>query len=89
MRSVHHHGSEALSLQRVDDLVGHAGNLEHRILARLDSVTEPGNAVRQLLVEMAEHGGWELDRVRIQHDGVRRIVVRRKIIRARPTLWAS
>lgn len=47
------------------------------------------NAVRQLLVEMAEHGGWELDRVRIQHDGVRRIVVRRKIIRARPTLWAS
>ncbi|MFW6774991.1 DUF5703 family protein [Nocardioides sp. CPCC 205120] len=47
------------------------------------------NAVRQALVEMAEHGGWELDRVRIATDGVRRVVVRRKIIRQRPTLWAS
>lgn len=47
------------------------------------------NAVRQVLVEMAEHGGWELDRVRIPADGVRRIVLRRKIIRQRPTLWAS
>ncbi|WP_043643034.1 DUF5703 family protein [Nocardioides alkalitolerans] len=53
----------------------------HRDLSR--------NAVRQLLVEMAEHGGWELDRVRIATDGVRRIVVRRKIIRQRATLWAS
>ncbi|MDF9716101.1 hypothetical protein KK617_08040 [Nocardioides sp. ChNu-99] len=47
------------------------------------------NAVRQALVEMAEHGGWELDRVRIATDGGRRVVVRRKIIRQRPTLWAS
>ncbi|HEY1133326.1 MAG TPA: DUF5703 family protein [Nocardioides sp.] len=47
------------------------------------------NAVRQALVEMAEHGGWELDRVRIGNDGVRRVIVRRKIIRQRATLWAS
>ena len=45
------------------------------------------NAVRGLLVERAEHGGWELDRLRIGNDGVRRIVLRRKIIRQRPTLW--
>lgn len=47
------------------------------------------NAVRQALVEMAEHGGWELDRLRIGNDGVRRVIVRRKIIRQRATLWAS
>ena len=37
--------------------------------------------VTRLLAERAEHGGWELDRVRIGEDGVRRIVLRRKIIR--------
>lgn len=47
------------------------------------------SAVRRLLVEQAEHGGWELDRVRIAQDGVRRIVLRRKIIRQRLTLFAS
>ncbi|MBS43562.1 MAG: hypothetical protein CMH83_10460 [Nocardioides sp.] len=40
------------------------------------------NVVTKLLVERAEHGGWELDRVRIGADGVRRVVLRRKIIRA-------
>jgi len=40
------------------------------------------NVVTTLLVERAEHGGWELDRVRIGPDGVRRVVLRRKIIRA-------
>jgi hypothetical protein len=38
--------------------------------------------VTKLLVERAEHGGWELDRVRIGSDGIRRVVLRRKIIRA-------
>ncbi|SFC48730.1 hypothetical protein SAMN04487968_10738 [Nocardioides terrae] len=51
-----------------------------------DSVTFPRdfsrNVVRRLLVERAEQGGWVLDRVRIGHDGKRRIVLRRKIIRA-------
>ncbi len=42
--------------------------------------------VTRLLVERAEHGGWELDRVRVSSDGTRRVVLRRKIIRLRPTL---
>lgn len=50
-----------------------------------DSVSLPRelsrNAVRHLLVERAEQGGWELRRVRIGDDGVRRVVLRRKIIR--------
>ena len=45
--------------------------------------------VTRMLVERAEHGGWELDRVRIGNDGVRRIVLRRKIIRQRLTLLAG
>ncbi|MGZ4451134.1 MAG: DUF5703 family protein [Nocardioides sp.] len=40
------------------------------------------NVVTKLLVERAEHGGWELDRVRITPDGTRRVVLRRKIIKA-------
>lgn len=40
------------------------------------------NVVRKLLVERAEHGGWELDRVRITADGTRRVILRRKIIKA-------
>jgi hypothetical protein len=47
----------------------------------------PRTVVTKLLVERAEHGGWELDRVRITPDGTRRVVLRRKIIRQRPTLW--
>jgi Family of unknown function (DUF5703) len=37
--------------------------------------------VTRLLVDRAEHGGWELDRLRIAADGTRRVVLRRKIIR--------
>lgn len=44
------------------------------------------NVVTKLLVERAEHGGWELDRVHMTSDGTRRVVLRRKIIRQlRPT----
>ncbi len=39
--------------------------------------------VTRLLVDRAEHGGWELDRVRVSPDGTRRVVLRRKIIRFR------
>ena len=39
------------------------------------------NLVTRLLVDRAEYGGWELDRVRILHDGTRKVVLRRKIIR--------
>ncbi len=42
----------------------------------------PRNVVTKLLVERAEQGGWVLDRVRIGDDGVRRVILRRKIIRA-------
>ena len=42
--------------------------------------------VTRILVERAEHGGWELDRVRVAPDGTRRVTLRRKIIRMRPTL---
>ncbi len=45
------------------------------------------NVVTKMLVERAEHGGWELDRVRIAADGTRRVILRRKIIRMRPTLY--
>jgi hypothetical protein len=40
------------------------------------------HVVAKLLVERAEHGGWELDRLRIGADGTRRVILRRKIIRA-------
>lgn len=40
------------------------------------------NVVTRLLTDRAEYGGWELDRLRITPDGVRRVVLRRKIIKA-------
>ena len=43
------------------------------------------SAVRQLLTERCEHGGWELVRLRRYRDGRRDVWVRRKIIRARLT----
>ena len=42
----------------------------------------PRTVVTKLLVERAEHGGWELDRVRITADGTRRVILRRRIIKA-------
>ncbi|MFL6022590.1 MAG: DUF5703 family protein [Marmoricola sp.] len=42
---------------------------------------ESRNFVNRLLVQRAEAGGWELDRLRIGSDGKRRVVLRRKIIR--------
>ena len=39
------------------------------------------NAVTRMLVDRAEHGGWELDRVQVAPDGTRRVILRRKIIR--------
>jgi hypothetical protein len=41
------------------------------------------NAVTRLLVEQAEKGGWEVDRVRVAYDGTRRVQLRRRIIRQR------
>jgi len=44
------------------------------------------NFVTRLLTDRAEHGGWELDRLRLFPDGTRKVVLRRKIIRQRATL---
>ena len=41
------------------------------------------NAVTRMLVELAEQGGWELDRLRLAPDGTRRVQLRRRIIRQR------
>ena len=41
----------------------------------------PRSAVRQLLTEHAEYGGWELTRLRRYRDGTRDVWIRRKIIR--------
>ena len=43
------------------------------------------SAVRRLLTDAAEYGGWELDRLRLFPDGRRRITLRRRIIRATRT----
>ncbi len=43
--------------------------------------TLPRSAVRQLLTEHAEYGGWELTRLRRYRDGTRDVWIRRKIIR--------
>lgn len=53
----------------------------------VETVVYPGDfsrgAVRRLLVERAEKGGWELSRLRIRPDGSRAVVLKRKIIRQR------
>lgn len=41
------------------------------------------NLVTRLLVDRAEQGGWELDRLRLAPDGTRRVILRRRIIRQR------
>jgi hypothetical protein len=46
------------------------------------------NVVTRMLVDRAEHGGWELDRVRVFPDGTRKVVLRRKIIRQRAAVFA-
>lgn len=46
------------------------------------------NVVTRMLVEKAENGGWELDRLRITSDGTRRVVLRRKIIRQRQLFFS-
>lgn len=47
------------------------------------------SAVTRMLVERAEQGGWELDRLRLAPDGTRRVVLRRRIIRQRMVYLVS
>lgn len=67
-----------------------ARKLEHRALRPgveyefeklLISREHSRNAVTRMLVERVEHGGWELDRLRLAPDGTRRVQLRRRIIR--------
>jgi len=44
------------------------------------------NVARRVLTDAAEHGHWELDRLRLYPDGRRRVVLRRRIMRVRSTL---
>jgi hypothetical protein len=43
-------------------------------------------AALRLLIDHAEYGHWELDRTRLYPDGSRKVILKRKIIRARSTL---
>ena len=44
------------------------------------------HAVRQLLADHAEYGGWELTRLRRYRDGTRDVWIRRRIIRVVATV---
>lgn len=46
----------------------------------------PRGAVRKLLTDHAEYGGWELTRLRRYRDGTRDVWIRRKVIKVTPTL---
>jgi hypothetical protein len=48
--------------------------------------THSRTAVRRLLTDRAEYGGWELARLRLFPDGTRRVTMRRRIIRVARTL---
>jgi hypothetical protein len=39
-------------------------------------------AARRLLTDHAEYGHWELDRLRLSADGSRRVILRRRVIKA-------
>jgi Family of unknown function (DUF5703) len=59
---------------------------EYEIQQLLVSRTESRGAVRRLLAEHAEYGGWELARLRRYPDGTRKVWLRRRIIRVARTL---
>jgi hypothetical protein len=44
------------------------------------------HAAQRVLTDAAEHGHWELDRLRLYPDGTRRVVLRRRYLRVQPTL---
>jgi Family of unknown function (DUF5703) len=60
--------------------------VEYEVQKLLVSRTESRGAVRRLLAEHAEYGGWELARLRRYPDGTRKVWLRRRIIRLRRTL---
>jgi hypothetical protein len=60
--------------------------VEYEYSKMLISRDHSRSAVTRMLVEQAERGGWELDRVRVAYDGTRRVQLRRRIIRQRYAL---
>jgi len=46
-------------------------------------------AVRRLLTEHAEYGGWELARLRLYAPGTRKVELRRHIIRVRREMFGD
>jgi hypothetical protein len=44
------------------------------------------NAAQRLLTDAAEHGHWELDRLRLFPDGTRKVVLRRRYLKVQSTL---
>jgi hypothetical protein len=59
--------------------------MEYEFTRMFLSRTHSRSAVRRLLTEAAEYGGWEIDRLRLFPDGTRRVILRRRIIRVRRT----
>ncbi len=56
-----------------------ASTWEYREISMPRSI--PRDEARAALTELAEHGSWELARLRIYPDGRRRVWLRRRIIR--------
>jgi len=48
--------------------------------------TAPRKGLQKLLVEEAEHGHWELKRLRRYRDGSSEVWLRRRVIKVRSTL---
>ncbi len=63
--------------------------VEYEFAKVLISREHSRSAVNRMLVERAEQGGWELDRLRLAPDGTRRVLLRRRIIRQRMVFLAS
>lgn len=44
------------------------------------------STAQRVLTDAAEHGHWEIDRLRLFPDGTRKITLRRRILRVQSTL---
>ncbi len=72
--------------RRIEHRAGHRvlrPGIEYEFEKLVISREHSRSAVTRMLVERAEQGGWELDRVRLAPDGTRRVQLRRRIIRQR------
>ena len=69
--------------RKIDNRKALRPGVEYEYSRMLISRDHSRSAVTRMLVEQAEHGGWELDRVRVAYDGTRRVQLRRRIIRQR------